>query len=173
MYHDLYLWIRQNIDLKILICTQRNELFGLSIGCFQHKFHIVTSWSHRMRTRVVGVICGKVHCHLCICQTAERHNAIVGERSHKFSPTIHGFKRHSQIAMHFIHIGITHAEGYHGRVSYACISGEEHFWGSAHGQGTPLDLIRHGDSATGHCQFHAIGIFYRIPRLVFIWILRH
>ena len=26
--------IRQNIDLEILICTKRYELFGL--GCFQH-----------------------------------------------------------------------------------------------------------------------------------------
>ena len=126
-----------------------------------------------MRPRVVGVICGKVHRNLCVCQTAEGHRAIVRERSHIVCTTIHGFKRHSQIAMHFIHIRITHAEGYHGRVSYVCISGEEHFWGSAHGQGTPLNLIRHRDSATGHCQLHTIGIFNRIPRLVFIWILRH
>ena len=126
-----------------------------------------------MRTRVVGIVRKEVHSNLCVCQTAERHSAIGGERRHKVSTTIHGLKRHSQIAMHFIHIGITHAEGDHGRISYACISREEHFWCPAHGQGSPLDLIRHGDSATGHCQLHAIGIFNRIPRLVFIWILRH
>ena len=165
--------IRQHFDLKISIGAERNELFLLRVGRFQHQLQFVAAGLHLVIPRVVRIVRGEIHRNLRVGQAAEGDNAARAERCYVFCAAVHRREGHFQVAVHLIDIRIAHGEGQQCRIARTRIGREKQFGVAANAQCAARNFILHRQFSTGHGQFHAVGISDRIPRLIRVGVARH